>query len=559
MTLRRLVSAFLLLAGLLLGGTGTLAHGAEPRVCVAKLASGEPAKAVIAQPARFDCASKQVSHGAGDFVARLDFPSIDVPQHEPLVLRLPSMWQDHTTVHFVFADGSEADATFTSRDAADKLTIGAVFELPIPERHAALTTAYVEIHGATNLRGVVIGAHVVTAQQAYMSKLLLVAIYAAFAGLAVALIVYNVSLWAVLRNRFLLDYCLMVVALALYTVSSSGLLTILDLGLANNDRLRINYVLLALTGITAIRFIRNFFGRDVYPPALVLLTKTVGWMTFISAIALAALSPWEMRLLDKGYFVMMTAMLASGVPLIALAVIRRAPYARMFVVAWTAPLIISALRAAYGFGLVPYSILLDNSNLIAMGIEALLSSIIVTARLRQITSERDVALMAERTARLLAATDPLTGLLNRRAFLDQAIGRRSQQRLLLIDIDHFKSVNDRLGHQLGDSVLTAVAGAIEQVRPPRSLAVRLGGEEFAVLLPRAQADKCTPDAILEAVRCAAMPRDIRVTVSIGFSEGRIGSEEDWKRLYRLADAALYRAKADGRNRACRATDFRDAA
>ncbi|MFM6932710.1 MAG: diguanylate cyclase domain-containing protein [Novosphingobium sp.] len=548
-----------MLAGLLLGGTAAFAHGIEPRVCLAKLSAGETAAAVARQPSRFVCNGNQISQGPGDFVARLEFPRLVSSIDAPLVLRLPSLWQDETRVHFTYADGSQAVAYYSSKTAAQNLTIGAVFEIPIPVRAAALTSVFVELRGATNLRGVILGPHVLSAQQSYMSKLLLVTIYAAFGGLALALLVYNISLWFALRSRFLLDYCLMVVALALYTVFSSGLATILDIGLENNDRLRINYVLLALTGITAVRFIRNFFGRDIYSDRLIVATKAVGWTTLIAAIAVASLSPWEMRLLDKAYFVMMSAMLASGAPLIVLAVVRKAPYAKLFVFAWSAPIIISALRAAYGFGLVPYSILLDNSSLIALSIEALLSSVIVTARLRQITSERDVALLGEQAARTLAATDPLTGLLNRRAFLDQAIGRRTQQRLLLIDIDHFKSVNDRLGHQLGDTVLSTIASALDTVRPPRSLAVRLGGEEFALLVPRSSADKCTPEAILQAVRSSAMPQGVRVTVSIGFSEGMIGSEEDWKRLYRLADAALYRAKADGRDRACRATDFRDAA
>lgn len=513
----------------------------------------------MAQPSAFACGGNQIARGTGDFLARLDLDPVQPTTDAPMVLRLPSLWQDEVKVRFRYADGSEAVDAYSSQDAAARLTIGAVFEVPVPLRNAALSSVLLEVRGAVNLRGVVLGPRLMSAQESYLTKLLLVTIYAGFAGLALALLVYNLSLWIALRSRFLLDYCQMVIALALYTVSSSGMLTILDIGLQNNDRLRVNYVLLALTGITAVRFIRNFFGREIYSDKLIAATKAVGWTTLVASIAVAALSPWEMRLLDKIYFVMMSLLLVSGVPLIALAVVRKAPYARLFVLAWAAPMIISSLRAAYGFGLVPYSILLDNSSLIALSIEAMLSSLIVISRLRQITSERDVALLGEQAARMLAATDPLTGLLNRRAFLDQAIGRRSQQRLLLIDIDHFKSVNDRLGHQQGDTVLSKIASAIDMVRPPRSLAVRLGGEEFAILLPRAQADKCTPDVILEVVRTAPMPQGIRVTVSIGFSEGMIGSEEDWKRLYRLADAALYRAKADGRDRACRATDFRDAA
>ena len=180
----------------------------------------------------------------------------------------------------------------------------------------------------------------------------------------------------------------------------------------------------------------------------------------------------------------------------------------------------------------------------------------MTARLRELSYERDDARAGEQVARRLAATDSLTGLLNRRSFLDLAIGRTSRQRLLLIDIDHFKLVNDRLGHAGGDDVLHAVASAIQACCPARSLAVRLGGEEFALLLPMSAYDECTPDMLLAAVRNCAMPQGIQVTMSVGFADGSVASEDDWKRLYRLADTALYRAKSDGRDRACRATDFR---
>ncbi|HMO70014.1 MAG TPA: diguanylate cyclase, partial [Novosphingobium sp.] len=93
-------------------------------------------------------------------------------------------------------------------------------------------------------------------------------------------------------------------------------------------------------------------------------------------------------------------------------------------------------------------------------------------------------------------------------------------------------------------------------RPPGALAVRLGGEEFALLVPRGSFALCPPDMVLQAVREAVMPQGLKVTVSIGMGDGSTATEEDWKRPYRLADAALYRAKSDGRDRACRATDFR---
>lgn len=91
-----------------------------------------------------------------------------------------------------------------------------------------------------------------------------------------------------------------------------------------------------------------------------------------------------------------------------------------------------------------------------------------------------------------------------------------------------------------------------------AFAVRLGGEEFALLVPLSRAAECPPELVLDAVRGCDMPLGWRVTVSLGHADGRVDSDAAWRRLYRLADSAL-RAKSDGRDRACRATDFAEIA
>lgn len=551
------VIAVLLFA--LLASRPACAREVDLSICIARVNPGESAEQVLARPTRFSCDANQRALGAGHFVTRLDFPTLAHVPGEPFVLRLASVWQDSARVLFRYADGVQRETRFDSRSVPQFLTIGAVIELPVPDRNAALQSVAIETTGSANLRGVVVSARLMSATDAGRFKMILAAIYAAFGGLALALIAYNLSLWFALRNRFQIDYCSMVIALCAYTFTSSGALNLVFPLVENNDRLRLNYVLLAVVAVTALRFVRNFFEANVCGPRWRLVIKVACWAALGSSLAFAAMAPAMIGLLDKIYFISLTALLLIGIPLLFNAVRLRARYSRLFLLAWSAPVATSLLRAAYGFGFVPYSILVDNGNVIAMSIEALLSSIMVTARIRNLANERDNAVEGEQTARLLAATDPLTGLLNRRAFLDAAIGKRTRQRLLLIDIDHFKAVNDRLGHEAGDQVLVRIAKAIDQFRPERSLAVRLGGEEFALLIPRALAENCSAESLLKAIRSTVMPQGLKVTVSIGVSDGQVASEEDWKRLYRLADTALYRAKADGRNRACKATDFRTAA
>ena len=182
-----------------------------------------------------------------------------------------------------------------------------------------------------------------------------------------------------------------------------------------------------------------------------------------------------------------------------------------------------------------------------MMIEALSSAMVIALRIRQLRDERDIAIEGEVLARRLADTDPLTGLLNRRAFLAQGIGRGEEQMLLIADLDHFKRVNETLGHDGGDEVLRLFARLLRSVSPPGALVARLGGEEFAILAPAQEAPD--PDTLLARLRSTRMPFDLLVTASIGTCRGTMASEVEWKALYRGADAALFEAKSAGRDRA----------
>ena len=529
------------------------------QTCIAPLHGPNDLARLKAHPETLDCSGDQRKYGSGDFLVQLRFAPMVSEVSNPQVLRLTSVWQDSAKVTFRYADGVETTHSFSSEDPAHHLTLGAIFEMPVPARDAALETAFVEIKGSANVRGVVIGANFLPTFRDQALKHRLIAMYALFGGLAVALLIYNLALWSAMRHRFQLMYSGMVAFLGAYALTSSGVLVILLPQIANNDRIRLNYVLLTMAGVFALLFMRDFFEKGVISRRVHRLISAVSAVAVATAVAYAALSPWQVWWLDHAYFLAMFATVCMVFPIIWGAWRQRSRYLPVFLLAWSAPIIVSVMRSLYGLGLVPYSFWLDNGNLIAFSIEALLSSLLIIMRLRELHNERDLAVAGEQVARRLAATDPLTGLLNRRAFLENAIGRKARHRLLLIDIDHFKTVNDRLGHETGDKVLQALAEAIQQCRPARSLAVRLGGEEFALLLPRSSFNECPAELLLETVRQWAMPQGAQVTVSIGYADGSITTEEDWKRLYRLADSALYRAKSDGRDRACRATDFRVAA
>ena len=158
-----------------------------------------------------------------------------------------------------------------------------------------------------------------------------------------------------------------------------------------------------------------------------------------------------------------------------------------------------------------------------------------------------------------ARTDPLTGLLNRRAFLEEMARRidrldREDQpgTLLFADLDCFKPVNDRLGHEVGDQVLVRTAGILRNTVRPSDLVARLGGDEFALWLDGA--DHMTAAERAEHL-CAEVPRELREitadggpspTMSIGIATRAAGSKEPVDSLMRRADQAMYEVKRSGR-------------
>jgi diguanylate cyclase (GGDEF)-like protein len=202
---------------------------------------------------------------------------------------------------------------------------------------------------------------------------------------------------------------------------------------------------------------------------------------------------------------------------------------------------------ASGLSLIQWNFWIDNSTIVMMTLEALLSSFAIAYRVRVLSLERDAAREGELAALLLAEIDPLTGLLNRRAFLAAAIGRTGEHMLLILDLDHFKLINETIGHDGGDDVLRAVARTLQLSVPDAALVARIGGEEFAIVLP---ADTpIEPRDILDRLRATRMPYDVAVTASIGKCIGPLQREVDWKALYGAADRALYDAKSAGRDRA----------
>ena len=162
---------------------------------------------------------------------------------------------------------------------------------------------------------------------------------------------------------------------------------------------------------------------------------------------------------------------------------------------------------------------------------------------------------------ILASTDDLTGIMNRRIFKKvseryfETVQRdNSDLTLLLLDLDHFKKVNDTYGHQVGDQLLIRFVEVIGPILRKSDILARVGGEEFAILLFKTDAEGAFTLAEkirkeVESMTINCQGQDIYITTSIGIAQNR-ESDKAFDEIYARSDKALYKAKEQGRNQTC---------
>lgn len=178
-----------------------------------------------------------------------------------------------------------------------------------------------------------------------------------------------------------------------------------------------------------------------------------------------------------------------------------------------------------------------------------------TRRVSELVESRDTALREAHMARELALTDPLTGLSNRRrvmAELDRRVLDCMQNSvplaILVIDIDHFKQINDRFGHLIGDEVLCEVATCLRNQSRREDVVGRIGGEEFVWIACGADGTvaRILAERLRQSIAAMSASSDLpATTVSVGFASLR--SEDSGLSLFARADQALFEAKDNGRN------------
>ena len=398
--------------------------------------------------------------------------------------------------------------------------------------------------------------------------------HALYCGVLIALGLYNLLLFLALRERPFLNYVLFMFAFALSVLSLNGLGAQFLWSEAAPWSNRMLPVSLTAAALLSVIFARSFLDTHQWLPrwdrGLLMLCIAIG-----AALLATVLLPLQraLQLMSlTGLIATLTLLLTSFV-----CVGYRVPGARLFALAWLMLLTGAVLLALRNFALIPSNFLTLYAMQIGSGLEMILLSFALAARFNELKRQREAALqlneqilaqrVTERTQALeqanqrlseLALQDPLTGLANRTALqqhLDLALARSLRRNellaVMLIDLDGFKPINDQHGHGYGDLVLAEVAQRLRQYVRDTDLPARLGGDEFVVICENVQSAEDAQDLARRLLEGLDTPmhledRAVRVGASIGIALSR--GADDATRLIRLADAAMYRAKAEGRNR-----------
>ncbi|MEE4452772.1 putative bifunctional diguanylate cyclase/phosphodiesterase [Novosphingobium resinovorum] len=258
-------------------------------------------------------------------------------------------------------------------------------------------------------------------------------------------------------------------------------------------------------------------------------------------------------------FVMSAICVGTG---IALALRARSRVVWFYLAGWTPVLCVFALRVARNFGVLVQDDVIDMATFGALAFESVALSLAIADRFRLLGQERDAAEQARKvieveseTFRRAAQTDYLTGLGNRAAFHTTLrtmcdAGPTAPFLLLLIDVDHLKDINDRLGHDGGDLLLGKVGRGLAAAGGPQAHVARIGGDEFAILLPWDAADELRMRRALDDLQGSTLThagRSWALSLSIGLARyPHDAACSDV--LVKNADLALYAAKQQGRRR-----------
>ncbi|KPF63926.1 diguanylate cyclase [Porphyrobacter sp. AAP60] len=552
----RLCTAILLLAIFVArpaAAADDAADGALPSfapVCHASTGADRTLQDMLTQPV-WTCSAKGWQSGVPAAWLRFDSGSW---QGEELPRQFFSRVARFETItfHAVDRDGTTRSLRLTEADGMP-FAAGPVFGMALPRITPDTAMLLVRIeapHSVPLLTEARITHDSRRAQWPQISLVLLAFVM----GMLVLPLLFDISFFLVLRDRFVVLHAGIVGAMMTYVLFAGGLVsTIASVPIA------VMAVMAPLSyafggGLSAL-FLAHFLEHGAQSRLMRRLTLATGYFTIavpgFFALQLDMTQPFD----DWAYFVTYIPFIVVITAALIEALVHGSRSARFIAVAWAPIIIASVERLLRGLGwhVAPQSF--DQMLYVAVGIEVIVISLAIADRFLALRHERDAALTEARMLEQISTRDSLTGLMNRRAIearFDELVAQGFDT-FALVDLDRFKAINDLHGHQVGDAALVACADAIRAGTDRDSIAVRLGGEEFVVLL-RGERTLERAEALRQAITMRVSKQvpglDLPVTASMGvvmLSEAR-RHKMAFAEFYARADALMYEAKASGRNR-----------
>lgn len=368
-------------------------------------------------------------------------------------------------------------------------------------------------------------------------------------GFLFALLAYNSMLFVGLRERSYLYYSLYLGILMLLNMAYTGHGNAWLWSDQPRFQQYVILVLMVLFGSSGLIFASRFLALTEHSPRVLRTVKQSVWLGLgLMGLCVATGYREGAALLAFSFLSLFTL----GMAALGILTVRHGRVAgRYFLAAALCGMAGTMTTTLAAWGWLPFTPLSYHAVEFGVVVEATLLALALTHQMRQYQQ-------ASLRATQLAGIDPLTGLHNRRAFLERtgpiwstAVRNERPLTLIMLDIDHFKRVNDQYGHETGDRALVAIAKQLSLACRDGDILARWGGEEFLLLLPETNLEQAGAFAerlrkSIEAQGLSTAKETIVLTASFGVTERRTHSHlED---LINEADVELYKAKQDGRNR-----------
>lgn len=528
------------------------------RLCTQSSATDVSLTTLLKSGKPFDCSSEKYAVEGPRVWVKLPFLADTLPAG---IVEVQGDNNGLTTmqVHAQLDDGRILSSDFSKRQVAKHWRSKGSFGLPVPGTdNAALRDRIQTVYVAMDHPKVAssISLMQLASKERWDAMTLPLSImFALLCGMAIMPLIYNIFFYAAMRYNFMLWHSVMISATVCYTFSSSGLIFLVFPEVSLVTKMMLNYWTLAI-GVGAGGF---FLLRFVEPGKIApwlqrLITLTAVLPVLVTASVLRIDGGYNMGARNyyhasflPVFFVVLYAMGHAA---------RRGSRAIWFQIAgWTPIILFSLDRVARGLDLYIGWPILDYGLYFMLVLETIILALGVAHRILRLRQQHEQTLRHQAELTVLAETDGLTLLHNRRAF-DREFERNQQEmrysHLAIIDIDFFKRINDRYGHEIGDTVLQVVGSTLNETP---YFAARIGGEEFTLLMQMQGSDgrKKYPANVVTDI-CQTLIQavndqvpEIRETVTFSVGIASISRRASLRSVMATADRRLYDAKRNGRN------------